>query len=157
MQLSRSRIRCAALGLAFLLSLCMAASACGSSSTSVSWQGTWVPTSGALRFPHQLGEGGLAWAPSANPGGGLVITEAGGSYAAALVSGDGARVQGKAAVQGKDLLVSYGTARYFLVPDSADKTRLLLAVDQGGAPAPQVAATLQPGALAPTPVATNLP
>ncbi len=155
MLLRRSRIRCAALGLTLLLSPCMVASACGSASAS--WQGTWIPTSGALRFPHELGEGGLAWAPSAKSGGGIVITKAGDSYVATLVSDDGTRVQGKAVVQGRDLLVSYGVARYLLLPDAADKTRLLLAGDQGGSPAPQVAATLQPGALAPTPVATNLP
>ena len=157
MQVGRSRIRCAALGLALLLSPCIVASACGSAPASASWPGTWVPTSGALRFPHELGEYGLAWAPSAKSGGGIVITKVGNSYAATLVSDDGTRVQGKAVVQGKDLLVSYGVARYFLLPDTVDKTHLLLAGDQGGSPAPQVAATLQPGALAPTPVASNLP
>jgi hypothetical protein len=157
MQLRGSRIRRAVVGLAVLLSPCLVASACSSTSTSASWPGTWVPTSGALRFPHALGEGGLAWAPSAKPGGGLVITKAGDSYAATLVSADGTRVQGKAVVQGDDLLVSYGRARYLLLPDTADNPQKLLAVDQGGSTAPQVAATLQPGALAPTPVATNLP
>ena len=127
----------------------MVAAACGSTSTSASWPGTWVPTSGTLRFPHRQGEGGLAWAPSANPGGGLVITKAGDSYAATLVSDDGSRVQGKAVVQGKDLLVSYGIARYFLLPDPADKMLLLLTVDEGGSPAPSVAATMQPGDLHP--------
>lgn len=155
MRLDKPWIQIAALVL--LASLCLAAAACGSSPASASWQGTWVPTSDALRFPHHLGEFGLAVDLSATPGGGLVITKSGDSYAATLVSADGTRVQGKAVVQGKDLLVSYGVARYFLLPDTVDKTHLLLAGDQGGSPAPQVAATLQPGALAPTPVATNLP
>ena len=139
-----------------LMLLGLAAAACGSSPTSVSWQGTWVPTSGALRFPHHLGEAGLGVAASTTPGGGIVITNADDSYAVTLVSADGIRVHGKAMRKGKDLLVSYGMARYLLVPEAADRTRLLLTVE-GGAPAPQVAATMQPGVLAPTPAATNLP
>ena len=136
-----------ALCLAVLLALCLLGSGCGSAPAT--WQGSWVPTHGSLRFPEAKSESGVGLSlNSPQPGGGLVVSTSGSGYAVTLIGGDGSHDSGTATLQGSDLLVTSGLTRFFLVRH-AGTDQLLMVADQGGSPGPTVEVTLQPGTVAP--------
>ena len=80
-----------AAALVLLFGLIAVESGCGDT-----WQGTWTPVKDTVSFMTTEGSSGWGWAPSAKPGGWLVIVKRGGGYGVMLVNDDGTHIAGTA-------------------------------------------------------------
>jgi hypothetical protein len=118
-----------AAALVLLFGLIAVGSGCGDT-----WQGTWTPVKDTVSFMTTEGSSGWGWAPSAKPGGWLVIVKRGGGYGVMLVNDDGTHIAGTATPQGPNLLVRAGFTRFFL-SQSRTPRRLDMEPDERGQPA----------------------